>query len=37
MEILNKLGHPTGKYTYNAKGTLYIKYNTKDNNKYQKK
>lgn len=26
MEILNKEGLPTGKYTYNAKGTLYRKY-----------
>ena len=27
MEILNKDGKPTGKYTINAKGTLYKKYN----------
>ncbi|MGN1372557.1 MAG: adenine-specific methyltransferase EcoRI family protein [Candidatus Coproplasma sp.] len=27
MEILNKKGQPTGKYTVNAKGTLYRKYN----------
>ena len=27
MEILDKYGHPTGKYTFNAKGTLYRKYN----------
>lgn len=27
MEILDKNGHGTGKYTYNAKGTLYKKYN----------
>jgi hypothetical protein len=27
MEILDKKGDPTGKYTYNAKGTLYKKYN----------
>ena len=26
MEILDKDGLPTGKYTYNAKGTLYKKY-----------
>lgn len=26
MEILNKFGQPTGKYTINAKGTLYRKY-----------
>ncbi len=26
MEILDK-GKPTGKYTFNAKGTLYKKYN----------
>ena len=28
MEILNKDGSATGKYTYNAKGTLYKKYDT---------
>ncbi len=27
MEILDKFGKPTGKYTINAKGTLYRKYN----------
>ena len=27
MEILDKNGKPTGKYTINAKGTLYRKYN----------
>jgi hypothetical protein len=27
MEILDKNGQPTGKYTYNAKGTLYRTYN----------
>lgn len=27
MEILDKSGKPTGKFTYNAKGTLYKKYN----------
>lgn len=27
MEILDKEGSPTGKYTINAKGTLYRKYN----------
>ena len=27
MEILDKNGKPTGKYTVNAKGTLYKKYN----------
>lgn len=27
MEILDKYGKGTGKYTYNAKGTLYKKYN----------
>lgn len=29
MEILDKQGNPTGKFTYNAKGTLYIKFNPK--------
>lgn len=32
MEILKK-GMPTGKYTYNAKGTLYRKYNPKKDKK----
>ena len=27
MEILDKNGNGTGKYTFNAKGTLYKKYN----------
>ena len=27
MEILDKNGLPTGKHTFNAKGTLYRKYN----------
>ncbi|MBQ3657330.1 MAG: adenine-specific methyltransferase EcoRI family protein [Bacteroidales bacterium] len=27
MEILDKEGNPTGKYTFNAKGTLYRKHN----------
>ena len=27
MEILDKNGNPTGKYTWNAKGTLYRLYN----------
>lgn len=27
MEILDRKGNPTGKYTVNAKGTLYKKYN----------
>jgi len=27
MEILDKFGNPTGKFTINAKGTLYKKYN----------
>jgi hypothetical protein len=27
MEILDKNGSPTGKFTFNAKGTLYRKYN----------
>ena len=27
MDILDKFGKPTGKYTVNAKGTLYRKYN----------
>jgi hypothetical protein len=30
MEILNKKGEPTGKFTKNAKGTLYIKYSSKE-------
>jgi len=29
MEILDKNGKPTGKFTYNAKGTLYRLYNPK--------
>jgi len=29
MEILDKNGNPTGKFTHNAKGTLYRKYNPK--------
>jgi len=29
MELLDKSGLPTGKYTMNAKGTLYRKYNPK--------
>ena len=29
MELLDKSGIPTGKYTMNAKGTLYRKYNAK--------
>ena len=29
MEILDKNGDPTGKFTYNAKGTLYRLYNPK--------
>lgn len=29
MEILDKYGNPTGKYTINAKGTLYKKFNPK--------
>ena len=29
MEILDKHGNPTGKYTFNAKGTLYKLYNPK--------
>ena len=29
MEILDKFGKPTGKYTINAKGTLYKKFNPK--------
>jgi len=33
MEILDKSGKPTGKYTYNAKGTLYRKYNSKSDKK----
>jgi hypothetical protein len=28
MEILDKNGQPTGKFTWNAKGTLYRKYNS---------
>ncbi len=33
MEILDKKGQPTGKLTYNAKGTLYRKYNPKTDSK----
>ena len=33
MEILDKSGNPTGKYTINAKGTLYRKYNPKTDKK----
>ena len=33
MAILDKLGKETGKYTYNAKGTLYKKYNPKKDKK----
>ena len=33
MEILDKHGRPTGKFTYNAKGTLYKKYNSKTDKK----
>ncbi|TXJ38181.1 hypothetical protein [Brachyspira aalborgi] len=29
MEILDKNGNSTGKFTFNAKGTLYRKYNPK--------
>jgi hypothetical protein len=29
MEILNNRGYPTGKFTNNAKGTLYCSYNPK--------
>lgn len=29
MEILDKNGLPTGKFTFNAKGTLYRKFNPK--------
>jgi len=33
MEILDKTGNPTGKFTSNAKGTLYRKYNSKTDKK----
>lgn len=33
MEILDKTGKPTGKFTFNAKGTLYRKYNPKTDKK----
>ena len=33
MEILDKNGNPTGKFTINAKGTLYRKYNPKTDTK----
>jgi len=33
MEILDKNGKPTGKFTINAKGTLYRKYNPKKDKK----
>jgi len=33
MEILDKYGKPTGKFTINAKGTLYKKYNPKKDDK----
>jgi hypothetical protein len=33
MEILNKDGSPTGKFTFNAKGTLYKIYNPRTDNK----
>lgn len=33
MEILDKNGEPTGKFTYNAKGTLYTKFNPEINKK----
>ena len=33
MEILDKQGNPTGKYTVNAKGTLYRKYNPQTDKK----
>lgn len=33
MEILDKSGKPTGKYTVNAKGTLYKKYNPETDKK----
>lgn len=33
MEILDKNGNPTGKFTYNAKGTLYRKFNPQTDKK----
>lgn len=33
MEILDKNGNPTGKFTFNAKGTLYKKYNPQKDKK----
>lgn len=33
MEILDREGNPTGKFTFNAKGTLYRKYNPKTDKK----
>jgi len=33
MEILDKNGKPTGKFTINAKGTLYRKYNPQKDKK----
>ena len=33
MEILDKNGDPTGKFTFNAKGTLYRPYNSKTDKK----
>jgi hypothetical protein len=33
MEVLDKEGNPTGKFTFNAKGTLYRKYNPKTDKK----
>ena len=33
MEILDKGGKPTGKFTLNAKGTLYRLYNPKTDKK----
>lgn len=33
MEILDKAGNPTGKFTINAKGTLYRKHNPKSDKK----
>lgn len=33
MELMDKFGNPTGKFTINAKGTLYKKYNPKTDKK----
>ena len=33
MEILDANGQPTGKFTYNAKGTLYTKYDSSNSKK----